>query len=47
MGFFLFLGLLGSRASTEKKMGQILSNFCGWFDHVFMGKKTLFFYKRL
>jgi hypothetical protein len=26
--------------STEKKFGPIMSNFCGAFFHVFIGKKT-------
>ena len=35
---FLFLGRLGSRASTEQKIGPIMSNFWGQFLYVFMGK---------
>ena len=41
---FLFFGRLGSRANTEKKgYGPIMSNFLGWFFHVFRGKKIFFF----
>ena len=29
----------GPGGSTEKKIGPIMSNFCGWFFHVFIGKK--------
>ena len=27
--------------NTEKKFGPIMSNFCGWFFHVFRGKKKV------
>ena len=41
---FLFLGRLGSQASTEKKAsGLIISNSLGQFFHVFWVKDFFFF----
>ena len=52
MGDFYGTGIeiwagFGPIGSTEKKgSGPIMSNFLGWFFHVFRGKKKLFFLKK-
>jgi hypothetical protein len=44
---FLSFGRFGSRASSEKKIGPIMSNFLGRFFHVFRGKKNEIILKTL